>query len=272
MIVQSIRDRRPAREYTRAVACLWVQEIDPGSEAFVHRRAPSGSAEIVCAIGSTPRVLGPQTGPLEDLLTAGSVLVGVRLRAEAAAAVLGLPASELTDEAIELDELWRGTGDRLGETLADAATPDGAARALEAAVASRANAPDPVVGEALRRLLEGETLASVAASLFISERQLRRRCETAAGLAPKTLHRILRFQRFLALAWHAERPTAELARLAAEAGYADQAHLTREAARLEGRSPRVFLAESEEHCCSGHDHSASYGPQLRTSAREMAGR
>jgi len=69
--------------------------------------------------------------------------------------------------------------------------------------------------------------------------------------------------RFLALAWSRERPSTQVARLAVEAGYADHAHLSREAARLEGRSPRTFLSESELRCGCGHDHSASYGPLLR---------
>lgn len=99
--------------------------------------------------------------------------------------------------------------------------------------------------------------------MWISERQLRRRFTTAVGVSPKALHRILRFQRFLALAWTVEQPSAQLARLAAEAGYADQAHLTREATRLEGRSPRTLLLESEQRCGCGHDHAASYEPLLR---------
>jgi hypothetical protein len=41
-------------------------------------------------------------------------------------------------------------------------------------------------------------------------------------LSPKVLQRMLRFQRFLALADKLERPSAHLAHLAAEAGYADQ--------------------------------------------------
>jgi AraC-like DNA-binding protein len=106
------------------------------------------------------------------------------------------------------------------------------------------------------------SLRTLAAELFISERQLRRRCESAVGLGPKTLHRILRYQRFLALAWTLERPSEQLARLAAEAGYADQAHLTREAVRLQGRPPRELLRESERRCGCGHDHSASYAPLL----------
>jgi transcriptional regulator GlxA family with amidase domain len=106
-------------------------------------------------------------------------------------------------------------------------------------------------------------VAALASSLCISERQLRRRFESATGLTPTTLQRILRFQRFLALAWIRAQPSTQVAQLAVEAGYADQAHLSREAARLEGRSPRNFLSESELRCGCGHDHSASYAPLLR---------
>jgi hypothetical protein len=53
-------------------------------------------------------------------------------------------------------------------------------------------------------------------ALHISERQLRRRTAAGIGLAPKVLHRVLRFQGFLALA-DAE-PHARLAALAADTG------------------------------------------------------
>jgi transcriptional regulator GlxA family with amidase domain len=69
--------------------------------------------------------------------------------------------------------------------------------------------PDPVVAEGIRRLTRGQRagVASMASSLFISERQLRRRFQAATGLTPTMLHRILRFQRFLALAWTSQRPS-----------------------------------------------------------------
>jgi len=56
------------------------------------------------------------------------------------------------------------------------------------------------------------------------------------GYGPKTLHRVLRFRRFLA-GLESPRP-AGLSRLASAAGYADQAHLTREARELSGMTPR----------------------------------
>jgi transcriptional regulator GlxA family with amidase domain len=72
----------------------------------------------------------------------------------------------------------------------------------------------------------------------VSERQLRRRFLDAVGYGPKTLARVLRFQHFLQLG----SGPGDLARLAFAAGYADQAHLTRECRRLAGRTPAELLA------------------------------
>ena len=266
--VHSVHERRPAPALARHVACVWTQTVSLHSTAFTHRKAPHGSVELVCAVGSVPRILGPQTGPREETLSPGTTIVGVRLRPEAAASVLGLPASALVDLALDAGELWGDRGDALQELVAGAGSAQEAAAHLERAVGERlpgASTPDPVVAEGVRRLSCGRRagVASMASSLFISERQLRRRFEAAAGLTPTTLHRILRFQRFLALAWTTRRPSTGIGRLAVEAGYTDHAHLNREAARLEGRSPRAFLLESEQRCGCGHDHAASYAPLLR---------
>jgi AraC-like DNA-binding protein len=267
-VAHSVRERRPAPALARHVTCVWAQTVPLHSTAFTHRKSPNGSVELVCAVGSMPRILGPQTGPVEETLTPGTTIVGVRLRPEAAASVLGLPTSTLVDLAVDADELWGDRGDALQELVAGAGSAQEAAAHLERTVRERladATAPDPVVAEGVRRLMCGRRagVASMASSLFISERQLRRRFEAATGLTPTTLHRILRFQRFLALAWITQRPSTEIGRLAVEAGYTDHAHLNREATRLEGRSPRAFLWESEQRCGCGHDHSASYAPLLR---------
>ena len=51
---------------------------------------------------------------------------------------------------------------------------------------------------------------------------------------------MLRFRRFLALAESGA--DADLARIASEAGYADQPHLTRECGELAGLPPAALLA------------------------------
>jgi transcriptional regulator GlxA family with amidase domain len=68
----------------------------------------------------------------------------------------------------------------------------------------------------------------------MSERTLRRRFDESFGYGPKTLDRVLRYQRFLRLARLSHGPTEILA---AEAGYADQPHLVRESQHLAGYTP-----------------------------------
>ncbi|MEV5560514.1 AraC family transcriptional regulator [Nonomuraea wenchangensis] len=95
---------------------------------------------------------------------------------------------------------------------------------------------DPAAPFIARALRHGRSVSEVARDLGLSERQLRRRSLTAFGYAPKTLQRIVRFQRALRLA----RAGVPLATVAAEAGYADQAHLSHEVKRLSGVSLRTL--------------------------------
>jgi AraC-like DNA-binding protein len=265
MTVQSYRERRPAPAVAPQVASVFVQYVAPGGDPYSHRTIPHGAVELLCPIGGLPQIVGPQTAPRVETLAPGTTVVGLRFRLGAAPSVLGLPASELVDLTVGADEIWRGAVE-LGERVAAASSPERASAVLEAAVLDRGgDAPDPVVAEVAQRLLPGHAdgVASLPGTLFISERQLRRRVQDGIGLAPKVVQRMLRFQGFLALAHGREGDPAELARLAAEAGYADQSHLTRECLRLAGLSPAALMRESAEHCrAAGHDHAVSYAPLL----------
>jgi AraC-like DNA-binding protein len=248
-VAHSFRERGPGDALAQHVTCSWVQELPLDSAPFTYRTVPNGSAELVCTLGSLPRVVGPQTRPTEQVILPGTTMVGIRFRPGAAPCLLGLPASELVDLDLDLDDLWPGSAVALGESLAACRRLCQATGILEAV-------------EVVRRLMPGQPagLNRLATSLFISERQVRRRCEAAVGLAPKSLQRVFRFQRFLALAGTYDRPSTQLARLAADAGYADQSHLTRESMRLGGRSPKALLVEAERDCHCAHDHAASHGP------------
>jgi AraC-like DNA-binding protein len=265
---QSYRERPPALEVARHLTCAWVQRVAPGAAPYEHHTVPNASVELACELGSVPRVIGPQAGPLVQVNAPGSVVVGVRFRPGAAPPVLGLPASELVDRVVGLDELWGEPGVRLAEELSECSSPAEAASLLERTVLERAHVgtgPDPLVSEAVRRLLPDRAgdVASLSSSLYISERQLRRRCLAEVGFAPKVVHRILRFQRFLALAHARGLGAADVAELAAETGYADQPHLSRESLRLSGKSPRALLDHADRNCRGLHDHSPSFMPLLR---------
>ena len=171
--------------------------------------------------------------------------VVARFRPGAAADVLGLRGRALADARVGISELWgRREMERLEDALAAAGTPRAAADVLELAVLSRVRAePDRAVETIVENVFDGATnvpVATLAAKLGFSERQLLRRCTDALGYGPKTLQRIVRFQRFRSLA--ARRPELRLAALAAAVGYSDQAHLTRECVRLAGRTPSALTA------------------------------
>ncbi|GAA3986752.1 hypothetical protein GCM10022247_01350 [Allokutzneria multivorans] len=173
---------------------------------------------------------------------------GVRFAPGAASTVLGLPAAELTDTVVDVAEIW-----------GQSSTVDGDPQQMVLHRLRSAERADPVAA-GIVRLLWAER-----SSLPLSERHFRRRCQATTGLAPKALQRVLRFQVFLAEVQSAlarGRRPGGLAALAAASGYADQAHLTRECARLTGITPREFLRETERQCGCGHEHEASFSPLL----------
>ncbi len=115
-------------------------------------------------------------------------------------------------------------------------------------------APDPAVTWAAHLLGDPRARAEdVADEVGLSLRQLRRRCHAAVGYGPKTLQRVLRFRRFVArIDTRAQSPgDLDLAALAAEAGFADQAHLTRECGRLSGLTPAALARQRSREERSG---------------------
>ncbi|HEY8372950.1 MAG TPA: helix-turn-helix transcriptional regulator [Pseudonocardiaceae bacterium] len=229
------RERVPDRPHP-AVAAAWTQVF---RAPHVLRVVPDGCMDVLW----TPhglQVAGPDTGPQLVPGEPGQVYVGVRMRPRYGAHLLGVPAAAVRDARPPLAEFWPAPEvDRLTEQLAATPDPTTAARLLERAVCARFAAlgsPDPVL-TVLARVVRRTTVAEAADRIGLSERQLRRRCLDAFGYGPKTLQRVLRFQHALRLA----RGGVPLATVAAEAGYADQAHLAREVRALAGAPLRVLL-------------------------------
>jgi AraC-like DNA-binding protein len=159
--------------------------------------------------------------------------------------VFGLPASELLDSRVPLEDLIGTRTSELTERLAGADGREAEFLLLEGIVASTiADAsPDPLVLAATRRLgFPGSRVDELADALGLSERQLRRRFHRAVGYGPKTLDRVLRFRRLVSQAQAVSDGEVDLARLAADLGYADQAHMSRDSVRLTGMPPARLAA------------------------------
>jgi AraC-like DNA-binding protein len=179
---------------------------------------------------------------LNDGAVPGPVRVGLRFRVGAAGAALGLPAHELTDARVALSDLWPD-GDETAERIAESPSTDAALHALTTAVAARirdAQPVDPLVRRAAVELNDPRArVADIAADAGVSQRHLLRRFKAGVGYGPKTLARVLRLQRFVAAV---RAGGDDAAWLAADAGYADQSHLTRDCTELAGATPGALIA------------------------------
>jgi AraC-like DNA-binding protein len=226
------------------VACTWTQaNVGPGE--YRQLVVPDGCADLIWHDGAV-RLVGPDREAWVAPLAPGSAIAGVRLRPGAARLLLGrMPVDEVRDQQVPLELLSPDVA-HLSEQLAATGSLDAAAEVLDGFVAALTPRyePDAAVEQAVRLLRPGGTphVPALADAVGLSERQLRRRFTEAVGFGPKTLHSILRFQHALDLGRAA---STGLASIAYEAGYADQAHFTREVRRLAGVTPTELLGSGE---------------------------
>jgi AraC-like DNA-binding protein len=199
----------------------WRSVAPPGGGAT--RVLPDGCLDIIWGDGSV-YVAGPDT--IAEMYTAppGSRCFALRFAAGTGPAVLGVPADELTDRAVPLDDLWPAAEVR---RLAEAPDP---MAALEAAAMRRWHDPDRAMVALAVGARAGRPVGAIAAELDLSPRHLQRRCKTSFGYGPKMLARVLRLQRAVTLA----RSGSPFAEVSASSGYADQAHLSRDVKALAG--------------------------------------
>jgi AraC-like DNA-binding protein len=234
-VVVEYREHLPPAALAPWVACVWERRDGGGAPVRV---LPDGCIDIIWTQGAGTTVVGTNTTAFLVALPAGTHVAGVRLRPGGAPPLLGVDGAALLDGRVALHELWGDDGCAFSARLDAAADP---ARALLAGLTPRAaaaGAPDPLVQAAVARLQHGAPVRALAGELYVSERQLRRRIGTAVGYGPKRLARVLRLGRAL----DAARGGEELARAAAEAGYADQSHFAGDCRELAGVPPSALLA------------------------------
>ena len=235
------REWAPHASLRGHVRCLWINDLS-GSRSECLQVVPDGCVDIVWT-GETLCIAGPDTRPILARMPCGAIVVGVRFHPGAASAWLGQPLGEIVNVRVPLAEFWGDDATRFLDRAAAGRSAKQLADDLEAFLVGRLAAvglADPQIA-CLRPA--GLRLDQLAAHVGLSERTLRRRCLDAFGYGFKTLDRVLRFQRFFRLASRPE--NHNLADIAASAGYADQAHMTREVRRMSGITAGEFVAQAQ---------------------------
>jgi AraC-like DNA-binding protein len=232
-----------------------------GVSLAVHRGLPSRSVTVVISLADPIKVVGgagTEQGPLRLQALASGLHLGPALIEQdrfqrglhldlhpiGVRALLGVPATELNGDVVDLAELpvpWART---LPERLAAQKNWSDRFEILDAAFRS-ALRPVTLVSEiqwAWRRMVDGnggQTVADLASEVGWSRRHFTERFAREVGLGPKQVSRLIRFERSGDLL----RTGHTLAETAAEAGYYDQAHLTNEWRALAGCSPSEWVRE-----------------------------
>ena len=200
-------------------------------------RIKFGGGGDAYVVGARNRALLKETGGFARA-------VSVHLRPGWSTAILGVPAHELTDKFVRLEELWGAHGAQLETELVSCGTDAALVQHLERALTTRPiNEPSSarLARRAVRLLEPGDlSIDTVAKHLGVTARHMRRAFAENIGIAPKQLARALRLQKAI----HLARTTTNWTQVASAAGYYDQAHLITDFHALVGLTPTAFAERS----------------------------
>lgn len=172
-------------------------------------------------------------------------MIGVHFKPGGLVPFLEMPASELTGQVIELDDLWGSDAADLRHRLLEATGAIARFRVLEEFLLRRAVRPlthYPAVAHALSELRQASSairVRRVADSLGFSHKHFIELFRDAVGLTPKRFCRVRRFQQTLTEI-HRGRGV-NWAEVALDAGYYDQAHFVHDFKAFSGLRPSEYL-------------------------------
>lgn len=230
------------------MAWFWIPEwrIEPGRTS---RQAVVGYPALNLVVeGTRVSLSGATTRASYRDLTGSGWAVGALLRPAAAAALSSAPAALIdAEETVEAPDLAEAVAREMcsGEGHRERAT------AVFSEWLMRRVGPVGVGGRQANDVVDvllgdaaADSVDEAATRLAVSVRTLQRLAHRHVGMSPAAMIRRRRLQEA------AERlrlePALDLARLAAESGYADHAHLTRDFRQVLGIAPRAYRADAAE--------------------------
>lgn len=206
---------------------------------FVHERGSGNPGR---------RVVGVWTRLWTRTLAERGDVHGVKLKAGAVAAFVDRPAHALSNQILALDEVFGRAAEAFEAAVESGADDQARFAAIESWLLEHRRPPSDDQRLAMRLCAEATGDSAVmrveswAATHGLTVRALQRLFRDHVGAPPKFVIRRARLQE---AALRIERGTltgspAALAELAADLGYADQAHLTRDFKAVTGKTPGNF--------------------------------
>lgn len=228
----------PSPQLHPLVSSYWRFALSPSHTPAVvdHVVPPDGTVNICWLPSRRAVVLGPRITALHVPARAGDEYVGIRFMPGAAGPLLGVDVCSLRDAVAPIERTdFADAAGTFAIAGFDAVVRGWVARAT-------GEVPDAVVAATVARLVAARGAVSVstlADGTGLGYRQLLRRFRHATGLTPKEFARIRRVRAVCVEALTTSH--LQWAGVSANAGFADQSHLTREFRDVFGWPPRLVL-------------------------------
>ena len=251
----------PGQPLNAFVECFWYFPAYVAGHQR-ERALPTGTIELVVNLGEgRMRILkddqdvdgqhfdrsvvcGPHSRYFVLDTSRSAPVVGIHFRPGGATPFFNLPADELTDRHVALEDLWGPWAHEAHERLTQASSPEQMFWLLEQVLLSRLRKPHllhPAVAYAVRKLTAFPDIARIRQVQNETGYAAKRFIELfsgSVGLTPKVYSRIQRFQAVIKRVARGDQ--VDWADVALGGGYCDQSHLNREFRAFTGITPALY--------------------------------
>ncbi|MDL9946978.1 helix-turn-helix domain-containing protein [Gordonia sp. ABSL11-1] len=244
----------PSPDLTDLVRRFWVPtwSVPPGTSA--PQRVLQYPVCLIVVTGDYSRFYGPTSGLSETELTGDGWAIGTMLAPAAGSVITGGPVAEWTDRHDDLSVVAGGrslTADIRTLMATDPHDPSAQHEAtdlVEAWIRPLLPADDDgMLINAIVEFVENDStvtsVTQICDRFHVTERTLQRLTQRRLGLTPKWL---IQRRRLHEAAERLRGPDTTLAMIAAELGYADEAHLVRDFRTVTGLTPGRFAARFDQ--------------------------
>jgi AraC-like DNA-binding protein len=235
---------RPAEELAELVEHFWTVTWDlRGRDSYTQHVLPHPSVHVVVE-DDRAEVVGVTTGRFSRVLEGKGRAFGIKFRPAGFHPFLGSSVSALTDCMVPIAEVFGAGGEALAERVRGLRDPADLLQAAEAFVRARGAPPDPRVprvNQVVADIMEDRAITrvdQVVERTGIGTRRLQRLFADYVGVSPKWV--VQRYRLHEAAERLAADEELDLATLAVELGYFDQAHFARDFKAIVGSPPNRY--------------------------------
>lgn len=251
----------PNPDLNEFVKCYWTLEAPAENKPEKQRIVPDGCMEMIFHYGDLYRqyaengsfiiqpacfVFGQITSSLDIEPTGQTGIFAIRFYPDGFTPFIHSSLQVMANKAVPLQELFGMDGIRLEKSILSAPTTEERIQHIEAfllGTLTSAENIDRIAQLSVEYILKLNGKLSVdelSAQLNVNRRQLERKFSTAIGLSPKQLSKVIRLQSVLKMMVNKE--FTNLASVAYEGEYYDQAHFIKDFKEFTGLSPKQFYA------------------------------